>query len=110
MTSALRVSTETAAPPAASWRITGAIRSISSRSHTGLAPGRVDSPPTSMIAAPCPAICAPASAAAIESANWPPSEKLSGVALTIPMTCGWSRRMVRSPSCSGARGEVSAFH
>ena len=52
MTSALRVSTDTAAPPAASWRMTGTTRSISSPSQTGLAPGRVDSPPTSMIAAP----------------------------------------------------------
>ena len=53
MTSALRVSTDTAAPPAASWRMTGTIRSISSPSQTGFAPGPVDSPPTSMIAAPC---------------------------------------------------------
>ena len=42
MTSALRVSTDTAAPPAASWRITGTTRSISSPSQTGLRarPGR----------------------------------------------------------------------
>ena len=59
---------------------------------------------------PRAAMSAPASAAAAASANCPPSEKLSGVALTMPMTCGWSSRMVRSPSCSGARGPVSACH
>jgi hypothetical protein len=37
MTSALRVSTETAAPPAASCRMTGAMRSISSPSQTAFA-------------------------------------------------------------------------
>ena len=42
MTSALRVSIETAAPPAASWRMIGSTRSISSPSQTGFAPGRVE--------------------------------------------------------------------
>ena len=49
----LRVSIDTAVPPAASCWTTGRTRSISSPSHTVVAPGRVDSPPTSMIAAPC---------------------------------------------------------
>jgi hypothetical protein len=50
----------------------------------------------------------PACAAASESAKRPPSEKLSGVTLTIPATCGWSRRTTRSRSRSAAarRGQA----
>ena len=33
-----------------------------------------------------------------DHSNCPPSEKLSGVTLTMPITCGWSSWMVRSPS------------
>ena len=61
--------------------------------------GRVNSPPTSRIAAPWLAMRTPASTALDGSSNCPPSEKLSGVTLRMPITCGWSRRMVRSPSC-----------
>ncbi|MEO5972176.1 MAG: hypothetical protein ABIP91_02275, partial [Sphingomicrobium sp.] len=38
------MSTDTAAPPAASRSITGTTRPASSPAHTGCAPGRVDSP------------------------------------------------------------------
>ncbi len=39
--------------------ITGTTRRNSSSNSTGWAPGRVDSPPTSMMAAPSSAICTP---------------------------------------------------
>ena len=53
MTSGLLVSTEMTAEVAARKRsITGTTRRSSSAGATGSAPGRVDSPPTSMIAAP----------------------------------------------------------
>ena len=55
---------------------------------TGRAPGRVDSPPTSTIPAPAAIIALPWAAARSGSRSRPPSEKLSGVALTIPMTTG----------------------
>ena len=51
-TAALRVSMETRAPLAASASTTGNTRRSSSASGTGRAPGRVDSPPTSMMSAP----------------------------------------------------------
>ena len=95
-------------PRAASRWITGSTRAASSPSQTGFAPGRVDSPPTSIIAAPAAAIACPAATASSASAYRPPSEKLSGVTLRIPTTCGWSSRITRSPSCSGARGVVSS--
>ena len=92
-------------PPRAAGR-PARTRSISSPSHTGLAPGRVDSPPTSMIAAPAAAMSAPAVGRGAARRRYaPPSEKLSGVTLRMPITCGWSSRMVRSPSCSGGRGD-----
>ncbi len=106
ITAALRVSIETAVPPAASRATAGRTRSISSPSQTGFAPGRVDSPPTSTIAAPASAMAKPAWTAASGSAKRPPSEKLSGVTLRIAATCGWSSRTTRSPRPSGARGEV----
>jgi len=51
---------------------------------------------------------APRSAAT--PAGDPSPEKLSGVALTIPTTCGWSSRTTRSPSRSGARAPISRAH
>ena len=72
------------------------LRSSSSRG-TGSEPGRVDSAPRSSRSASCwirPRACS----AAAESER-PPSEKLSGVMLTIPMTPGIglpAARMVRS--------------
>ncbi len=89
-TSAREVSTETRHPTRSS--STGTTRLSSSSSLTGSAPGRVDSPPTSTSAAPSASICRAASAAASGEAYDPPSEKLSGVTLTIPTTAGRGQR------------------
>src|SRR5579885_60903 len=70
----------------ASSSITGRTRRSSSASGTGSAPGRVDSPPTSRISAPRAASSSAWRTAAAASRNFPPSEKESGVTLTIPMT------------------------
>ena len=53
---------------------------------TGSAPGRVDSPPMSRIAAPSARAAAPWAIAASGSRYSPPSENESGVTLTTPMT------------------------
>ena len=71
---------------------TGTTRRSSSASLTGSAPGRVDSPPTSTSDAPSASIRRAASAAASGEAYDPPSEKLSGVTLTIPITAGRGQR------------------
>jgi hypothetical protein len=68
--------------------ITGMTRAISSASATGSAPGRVDSPPTSRMSAPSAISRRAWEIAALGSRKRPPSEKLSGVTLTIPMTRG----------------------
>jgi hypothetical protein len=52
---------------ATSCSITGMTRASSSSTSTSAAPGRVDSPPTSMIAAPSPAIATPRCTAAATS-------------------------------------------
>jgi hypothetical protein len=53
------------------------------------APGRVDSPPTSIIAAPADRHVDARRAARGRIADMrPPSEKLSGVTLRMPITCG----------------------
>ena len=91
-TSGLRVSTEMGIVSAAASRlITGTTRSRSSSAGTASAPGRVDSPPTSITSAPSAAIARPRSAAASGSRYRPPSENESGVTLSTPMTS------VRSP-------------
>ncbi len=83
------VSTEmTASPSRRSWAITGATRAISSASDTGAAPGRVDSPPMSRMSAPSAMSRRACARAASGPRNRPPSEKLSGVTLTIPITSG----------------------
>src|SRR3954452_6702960 len=65
--------------------ITGITRSISSRTLTGSAPGRVDSPPMSTMSAPSSFAWR---TAASTSRYIPPSEKESGVTFTTPMTAG----------------------
>src|SRR5207302_5389330 len=55
---------------------------------TGNDPGRVDSPPTSSRSAPCATRARPWATAASGSKKRPPSEKLSGVTLTMPMKIG----------------------
>ncbi|AMD55941.1 hypothetical protein ATO49_25600 [Mycolicibacterium fortuitum subsp. fortuitum DSM 46621 = ATCC 6841 = JCM 6387] len=86
-TSACMVSMLTVIPWAASASITGATRAASTEGSTRTAPGRVDSPPTSMIAAPAAARASPCSTARSRSMNLPPSEKESSVTFTTPMTC-----------------------
>ena len=58
----------------------------SSSSSTRVAPGRVDSPPTSTRSAPCATRSMPCLTAAVVSNQRPPSEKESGVTFTTPMT------------------------
>src|ERR1700731_2093728 len=65
--------------------ITGITRPNSSFTETGLAPGRVDSPPTSIMAAPSDPSSMPRATAASASKNSSPSENESGVTLSTPM-------------------------
>ena len=88
---ALRVSMDTISPASAKARITGMTRACSSSGGTTGAPGRVLSPPTSMISAPSAAMANPAAIATPGSRWVPPSLKLSGVAFRRPMSRGRSR-------------------
>ncbi len=92
-TSGLRVSMETGTgdEDANAFR-TGPTRRHSSSQGTVSAPGRVDSPPMSMIAAPSETIWRARAIAASASAYRPPSENESGVTLRTPIT------RVRSPT------------
>src|SRR5438067_528880 len=65
--------------------ITGSTRFNSSFADTGSAPGRVDSPPMSIMSAPSDAISIPPATAASVAKNSPPSENESGVTLRTPM-------------------------
>ena len=104
MTSALRVSMEMGTPTClARAATTGMTRRTSSSAATGSAPGRVDSPPMSRISAPSASSCRLCATAAPGSSHRPPSEKLSGVTLTIPMRRG--RSMARP--AMGGRGRWS---
>src|SRR6266403_4516153 len=108
MTSALLVSTQMIAAVAARSRsITGMTRRNSSSALTGSAPGRVDSPPTSMSAAPSAAMRTPCSAAAATETKRPPSEKESGVTFSTPMTTGRVRSSVWSAQRSTTGGDMS---
>jgi hypothetical protein len=100
----LRVSIEiiVSSPAARSAEITGTVRRISSATATSAAPGRVLSPPMSMMSA-VSAIALACASAAPRSANNPPSEKLSGVTFRMPMIRGRSRL---SPAKAG-RGAQS---
>ena len=89
-TSTWRVSTETIAPCWASARITGSTRLASSSAETGVKPGRVDSPPTSMMSAPESSMARPCAMAASVSMCSPPSLKESGVTFSTPMMRGRS--------------------
>ncbi len=87
-TAGLRVSMDTRAPASANASTTGTTRRSSSSSDTGMAPGRVDSPPTSSQSAPSASRARPWAMAAAGSPNWPPSENESGVTLMTPITSG----------------------
>src|SRR4029077_10055735 len=65
--------------------ITGITRRSSSSAVTGSAPGRADSPPTSIMRAPSAAICKPRFVALFAVRNSPPSENESGVTFNTPM-------------------------
>ena len=86
-TTAFDVSTDIKKSPLAARSpcTTGSTRANSSATGTGLAPGLVDSPPTSSTPAPLETICRPRRIAASGVANEPPSEKESGVTLRTPM-------------------------
>ena len=86
-TAALRVSTESAAHGCAcrARRSPAARAGAPPRGGTGSEPGRVDSPPMSRMSAPSAASRSACATAASVSAWRPPSEKLSGVTLTMPM-------------------------
>src|SRR6266404_1101395 len=56
--------------------------------------------------APCEINSKPWAMAALGSRNWPPSEKLSGVALTMPMTNGRSMINSRLGNCQTKRNMV----
>ena len=64
------------------------MRLSSSSSVTGVCPGRVDSPPTSTIAAPSATMVLARATAAAGSKWRPPSENESGVTLRMPMSTG----------------------
>src|SRR5258706_1023057 len=90
-----RVSTETGRSE--SDRRTGRIRRSSSSSGTGSAPGRLDSPPMSMMSAPSSASARACAIANLASKKRPPSEKESGVTFTTPMTSGLSMESENLP-------------
>ena len=77
---------------------TGTTRRSSSSSDTGVWPGRVDSPPISMIAAPSDTMVLARSTAAPISTCRPPSENESGVTLRIPISAGPCFKAARNRS------------
>ena len=85
-TEARIVSTETATPSATKALTTGRTRRNSSCSGVRSVPGRVDSPPTSMMSAPSTTRSRAWRMATSGSAHMPPSENELGVTLTTPMT------------------------
>ena len=91
-------------------RTTGMTRAISSSGGTGDAPGRVDSPPTSKISAPASSMAWPAAIAALASKCRPPSEKLSGVMLRIPITRGRNAAMPAKGAGRAVTASISSPH
>ena len=80
------VSTLIVTPSSASSVITGITRSRSVSSLTRSAPGRVDSPPTSITSTPSAIISFARFIADSKSKCRPPSAKESGVTFNIPIT------------------------
>ena len=109
-TVALEVSIDIGTPAsAANRRTTSPTRRTSSSAVTPAEKGRVLSPPTSSRSAPSATSRRPWATAASTEACRPPSEKLSGVALTIPITsglrrgpAGWGSSSLRVRSCQWA--------
>ena len=81
---------DTIAPARASALTTGRTRCASVSGSTGVKPGRVDSPPTSMMSAPSSSILRPWAMAASASRCSPPSLNESGVTFRTPMMRGRS--------------------
>ena len=79
--------------------IMGTTRAVSSRSLTRVLPGRVDSPPTSIISAPSAIIVSTWRRASSGDRKRPPSEKLSGVTFRMPMTRALSSDNLRRVVC-----------
>ncbi len=98
------VSTDTVAPSAASAVMTGTTRASSSSTSGRVAPGRVDSPPTSRMSAPATSSSRPCAIAASGVAQRPPSENESGVTLTTPISTGRSVRVSRPGRPAGISG------
>ena len=86
--------------------MTGTTRRSSSDASTGSAPGRVDSPPTSMMSTPPATSSSAWRRASSSSKQRLPSEKESGVRLRMPMTTGRGRG--HSPSIRFGSGGVPA--
>ena len=99
ITAGLYVSTEIGTPSTTASRTSGTTRASSSSKGTAGLPGRVDSPPMSRISAPSLSNCSQCRNAAMVEAWCPPSEKESGVTLTMPMTLGRSRSMEKREVC-----------
>jgi len=91
--------------------MTGITLSSSSFRLTADAPGRVDSPPMSIIPAPFSTIDLACSIAKSESKNLPPSEKESGVTLRTPIMIGWLGFIFRAiyANCSVPPPSASVF-
>src|SRR5438128_723217 len=94
-------------------RSTGRSRRRSSSAGTGVAPGRVDSAPTSSMAAPWATISSAAAAARPGSRCRPGSEKESGVAFRMPTSAVRSRtrgpERVRSAGGRSAAGRTGGL-
>src|SRR6185437_15746021 len=84
--------------------MTGRTRAVSSAIATGVAPGRVDSPPTSITSAPSPIIRAAWRIAWSNGKKLPPSLKLSRVMFSMPTMIGLRRRYLRSAEQRRAGG------
>ena len=91
ITSALYVSTETLTPSLTKHLTTGKIRSSSCLTEIGCDCGLVDCPPTSIILAPESMYLIALDIASDVLNVSPPSLKLSGVTLTMPIINGESR-------------------
>jgi len=93
ISSGVLVSTDTGTPSRSAPSTTGNTRAISSAAPGATAPGRVDSPPMSRMSAPSATSRSHQASAAAVPACRPPSEKESGVTLTMPITRGRVRSM-----------------
>ena len=94
-------------------RTTSPTRRHSSCESTGSEKGRVLSPPISRMSAPASMSDSPCATAVSVCVHRPPSEKLSGVVFTIPITSGSSpdlgRRRLRVRSCHSTGSSTGGF-